>query len=110
MTVAAVGLGRTVLWKISPARAGVRCPEPGGCTLRGGPRERVAARVPLEAGEVPKMRTPFHNQCGSSEAEYKKLLREGEDAANASDFDDNAEEHPNVNNAGKPRTEGIGRP
>jgi len=56
------------------------------------------------------MRTPFHNQCGSSEAEYKKLLREGEDAANASDFDDNAEEHPNVNNAGKPRTEGIGRP
>ena len=62
----------------------------------------------VEAGETPKMRTPFHNQCGSSEAEYLHLLREGAKRANASDFDENAAQHPNVNNAGAPRTKGIG--
>jgi len=58
----------------------------------------------IEAGEVPKMRTPFHKQCGSTEAEYRKLLREGDKAANASDREDQTEQHPNVNRAGKPHT------
>jgi hypothetical protein len=66
--------------------------------------------VVMEADEsaAPKMATPFHGQCGNTDAEYEKLLREGELCANASDFNENAEQHPNVNNAGNPRTKGIG--
>ena len=51
----------------------------------------------------------FGGQCGSSKKEYDALIAEGERRANASDFDENAEQHPNVNNAGKPHTEGISR-
>jgi hypothetical protein len=46
----------------------------------------------------------FGGQCGKTKVEYQKLLREGELCANASDFDENAEQHPDVNRAGKPRT------
>ena len=58
----------------------------------------------IEAGAALNIRTPFHNQCGSTEAEYRKLLREGDVAANASDRVDEPELHPNVNRAGKPHT------
>ena len=50
----------------------------------------------------------FGGQCGSSHREHDALIAEGERMANASDFDENAEQHPNVNTAGKPRTKGIG--
>jgi hypothetical protein len=52
----------------------------------------------------------FGGQCGSSQREYDALIAEGERMANASNFDEKAEQHPNANTAGKPRTEGIGRP
>lgn len=57
--------------------------------------------VVMGAGEnaTPKMATPFHGQCGSTNAEYERLLREGELCANASDFADQGEQHPNVNDA-----------
>jgi hypothetical protein len=58
----------------------------------------------IEAGEAPTMRTPFHNQCGKTDAEYQRLLRQGEEAANASDFNDDGELRPDVNRSGKPRT------
>ena len=51
---------------------------------------------------------PFHGNCGSTDAEYEKLLRQGELCANASDFSEQGEEHPNVNNAAAPKTAGIG--
>jgi hypothetical protein len=54
--------------------------------------------------EVIEEGVPFHGNCGRTAAEYKNLLREGEEAANASDFDENAEQHPDVNHAGKPHT------
>jgi hypothetical protein len=47
---------------------------------------------------------PFHGQCGDNQREYQKLLKGGEVAANASNFTENGEEHPNVNRAKKPRT------
>ena len=46
---------------------------------------------------------PFHGQCGENQREYQKLLKQGEVAANASNFDD-AEVHPNVNTAKKQHT------
>jgi hypothetical protein len=64
--------------------------------------------VVIEACEVPKMSMPFHNQCGSTTREYRKLLREGEDSANASDRVDETEQHPDVNRAGRPHTKGMG--
>ncbi len=62
----------------------------------------------MEAGDraSPKMSAPFHNQCGRNSSEYKALLRDGERAANASNFNE-AEIHPDVNNAGKPHTPGM---
>jgi hypothetical protein len=39
---------------------------------------------------------PFHGQCGENQREYQKLLKQGEAAANASNFADDAEVHPNV--------------
>jgi hypothetical protein len=59
--------------------------------------------VVIEAGDsaAPKMATPFHGQCGSTDAEYERLLREGELCANASDFAEQGEQHPNVNRAGQ---------
>jgi hypothetical protein len=56
--------------------------------------------VVLEAGESADLATPFHGQCGSTNAEYERLLRQGELCANASDFADHGEQHPNVNSAG----------
>jgi hypothetical protein len=47
---------------------------------------------------------PFHGQCGEDQREYQKLLKRGEVAANASNFADDAEVHPNVNTAEKPHT------
>lgn len=66
--------------------------------------------VVMEAGEsaAPKMPTPFHGQCGDTDAEYRKLLREGEAAANASNFED-TELHPDVNRPGEPHTDGFSR-
>lgn len=63
----------------------------------------------IEADESadPKMAAPFHGQCGSTGAEYESLLREGDRAANASNFSAQGEVHPDVNRAGKPRTPGI---
>jgi hypothetical protein len=57
--------------------------------------------VVIEAGEgaAPKMATPFHGQRGSTHAEYERLLRESERCANASDFAQQGEQHPNVNRA-----------
>ncbi len=63
----------------------------------------------IEAGDNPAMSTPYHGQCGGTNAEYEKLLHEGERAANASSFADEGEEHPNVDNAGKPHTDGFSR-
>lgn len=56
----------------------------------------------MEADEsaAPKMATPYHGQCGSTNAEYEQLLREGAIRANASDFSETPEIHPNVNAAG----------
>ena len=59
----------------------------------------------IEAADssAPKMPTPFHGQCGSTNAEYERLLREGvhpQRGANASDFSDASEVHPDVNTAG----------
>ena len=53
----------------------------------------------IEAGEsaAPKMATPYHGQCGSTDAEYERLLRDGERCANASDFAEQGEQHPDVN-------------
>jgi hypothetical protein len=67
--------------------------------------------VVMEADEsaAPKMATPFHSQCGSTAAEYEKLLKQGELCANASEFSDTPEVHPDVNNAAAPKTAGIGR-
>jgi hypothetical protein len=58
--------------------------------------------VVIEAGEsaAPKMATPFHGQCGGTDAEYERLLREGELSANASDFAEQCEQHPDVDRAG----------
>jgi|HubBroStandDraft_6_1064221.scaffolds.fasta_scaffold00431_30 hypothetical protein len=58
----------------------------------------------IEAGESAAMSTPFHGQCGGTNAEYEKLLQQGEVAANASNFNENGEQHPNVNDAAKPHT------
>ena len=65
--------------------------------------------VVMEADEsaAPKMATPFHGQCGTSTAEYEKLLRQGEEAANASNFSEQGEVHPDVNNAAPPHTDGF---
>jgi hypothetical protein len=62
--------------------------------------------VVMEADEsaAPKMATPYHGQCGSSTAEYNKLLRQGGVAANASDFMAEGEVHPDVNTAGNDLT------
>jgi len=62
----------------------------------------------IEAGESATMSTPFHNQCGSTNAEYEALLAEGDRCANASSFSDAREVHPNVNNADRPHTDDIG--
>jgi hypothetical protein len=56
--------------------------------------------VVLEAGESADLATPFHGQCGSTNAEYERLLRQGELCANASDFAEQGERHPDVNRAG----------
>lgn len=55
----------------------------------------------LEAGDsaAPKMATPFHGQCGSSDAEYGRLLRESAIRANASAPSETPEVHPDVNTA-----------
>ena len=68
--------------------------------------------IVMEADEsaAPKIATPFHGQCGGTNAEYEKLLRESDRAANASSFSDEGEVHPDVNRAGKPRTPGINGP
>jgi hypothetical protein len=47
---------------------------------------------------------PFHGQCGDSEAQYRGLLKQGEVAANASNFTKAMEVHPNVDRAKKPHT------
>src|SRR6266851_10050736 len=60
--------------------------------------------VLIEAGDAPKMPTPFHGQSGTSTAEYEKLLRQGEEAANASAFSEQGEVHPDVNNSAPPHT------
>lgn len=52
---------------------------------------------------------PFHGQCGANEREYNRLIADGEECANASDFSDERQVRPDVNKAGKPRTKGIGR-
>ncbi len=54
--------------------------------------------------EVMKDGVPFNGQCGDNQQQYRKLLRQGETAANASDFNEDAELHPDVNHAGKPHT------
>jgi len=54
--------------------------------------------------EVMKDGVPFHGQCGDNPRQYRKLLRDGERVANASNFTEDAELHPNVNRAGKPHT------
>jgi hypothetical protein len=59
--------------------------------------------------EVIEADTPFHGQCGNNDAEYQRLLRQGAEAANASDFSEQGEEHPNVNDSGPAHTAGIGR-
>ena len=59
--------------------------------------------VVIEAGESGGP-LPFHGQCGSTDAEYEKLLREGEAAANASPFTKQGEGHPDVNHAAPPHT------
>jgi hypothetical protein len=50
---------------------------------------------------------PFHGQCGRAKREYDRLLAGGEELANASDFSEEREERPDVNQAGKPKTKGI---
>jgi len=54
--------------------------------------------------EVMKDGVPYHGQCGDNPQQYRKLLQQGEAAANASAFAERAEKHPNVNHAGKPHT------
>jgi len=54
--------------------------------------------------EVMKDGVPFHGQRGDNPRQYGKLVLQGEAAANASEFTEDAEEHPNVNRAGKPHT------
>lgn len=54
--------------------------------------------------EVMKDGVPFHGQCGDNRRQYGKLVRQGEAEANASESTERAEEHPNVNRAGKPHT------
>jgi hypothetical protein len=62
----------------------------------------------LEAGDAPKMPTAFHGQCGDTRGEYESLLRQGEESANASNFSEQGEVHPDVNRSGPPHTDGIG--
>jgi hypothetical protein len=47
---------------------------------------------------------PFHGQCGDSEGQYRGLLKQAEAAANASNFTNDAEQHPNVDRAKRPHT------
>jgi hypothetical protein len=47
---------------------------------------------------------PFHGQCGDNQREYQHLLNHGEAAASASNFAEDAEQHPSVDNAKKPHT------
>jgi|HubBroStandDraft_6_1064221.scaffolds.fasta_scaffold419373_2 hypothetical protein len=54
--------------------------------------------------EVIEADLPFHGQCGQNQREYQKLLKRGEVAANASNFANDAEVHPNVDTAKKPHT------
>ena len=54
--------------------------------------------------EVIEAEPEFGGQCGSSTAEYEKLFRQGEAAANASNFSEQGEVHPNVNDAAPPHT------
>ena len=49
----------------------------------------------------------FSGQCGRSKSEYERLIRQGERMANASEFCEEAETHPDVNRAGQPNTPGI---
>ena len=57
--------------------------------------------------EVIEADTPFHKQRGNNPAEYKKLLRQGEEAANASNFSEQGEVHPDVDRSGPPHTDGM---
>lgn len=52
--------------------------------------------------------TEFGGQCGESEREYEKLLKQA-DKRGKSPLGAQREEHPNVNNAAGPSTQGIGR-
>lgn len=47
---------------------------------------------------------PFHGDCGDDKAQYRRLLQQEKAAANASNFTEEGEEHPDVNRATKPRT------
>jgi len=51
----------------------------------------------------------FGGQCGASKAEYEKLIAHGKRAANASNFAEVAEVHPNVDDAYAPKTPGFSR-
>jgi hypothetical protein len=44
---------------------------------------------------------PFNGQCGENAAQYRGLLKQGEAAANASNFSKAMEVHPNVDRAKK---------
>ena len=54
--------------------------------------------------EVTEADLPFHGQCGKNQREYQKLFKRGEIEANASNFANDAEAHPNVDTAKKPHT------
>jgi hypothetical protein len=54
--------------------------------------------------EVIEAGAPFHGQRGDSEAQRRRLLKQGEGAANASNFSKKMEEHPSVDRAKKPHT------
>jgi hypothetical protein len=47
---------------------------------------------------------PFHGQRGVTEGQYRGLVKQGEAAANASNFTKALEVHPNVDRAKKPHT------
>jgi hypothetical protein len=47
---------------------------------------------------------PFHGQHGDTEGQYRGLVKQGEAAANASNFTKAMEVHPNVERAKKPHT------
>lgn len=49
----------------------------------------------------------FSGHCGRSKSEYKRLIAQGENMANASDYADAPEVHPDVNRAGRAHTVGI---